>query len=137
MVVGFCGTLLFFFVPESYWDRTPVPKSRKQSKNGSRFSLFSYHRESHTDTKDSAVGTSEGNNDYADLEKIATSGTANGAFPKRPALAHRQTPKSALHVGFAPKETRHGNGEDGAVDHGSPISEGALSPLGVASPGKL
>ena len=30
MVVGFCGCLLFFFVPETFWDRTPVPhKSSK------------------------------------------------------------------------------------------------------------
>lgn len=26
MVVGFCGVLLFFFVPETFWDRTPRPR---------------------------------------------------------------------------------------------------------------
>jgi hypothetical protein len=31
MVVGFCGTLLFLFVPETFWDRAPVPRSRKPS----------------------------------------------------------------------------------------------------------
>jgi len=41
MVVAFCGVLLFFFNPESFWDRTPRPKSRKGSKNYSRVSLFS------------------------------------------------------------------------------------------------
>merc|ERR1712000_406520 len=43
MVVGFCGVLLFFFVPETFWDRSPVPKSRsrKPSNATSRFSLFS------------------------------------------------------------------------------------------------
>lgn len=29
MVVGFCWVLLFLFVPETTWDRTPVPKSRR------------------------------------------------------------------------------------------------------------
>jgi hypothetical protein len=29
MVVAFCGVLLFFFVPETFWDRAPVPRSRK------------------------------------------------------------------------------------------------------------
>jgi hypothetical protein len=28
IVVGFCGTLLFFFVPETFWDRTPRAKKR-------------------------------------------------------------------------------------------------------------
>jgi hypothetical protein len=137
MVVAFCGILLFLFVPESYWDRTPVPKSRKQSKNGSRFSLFSLHRESPAEQKDPAAGQSEANSDHAILEKTTSPGSAKGALPKRPALAHRQTPNRALHVGFAPEETRHGNDEDGAADYGSPISEGAESPLGTDLPGKI
>lgn len=28
-VVAFCGVLLFFFVPETFWDRAPIPRSRK------------------------------------------------------------------------------------------------------------
>ncbi|RMD41669.1 hypothetical protein DV735_g3431, partial [Chaetothyriales sp. CBS 134920] len=31
MVVGFAGALLFFFVPETFWDRTPRPKARRPS----------------------------------------------------------------------------------------------------------
>ncbi|KAI0870226.1 major facilitator superfamily domain-containing protein [Hypoxylon argillaceum] len=27
IIVGFCGILLFFFVPETFWDRSPIPKS--------------------------------------------------------------------------------------------------------------
>ncbi|KAI0204217.1 major facilitator superfamily domain-containing protein [Astrocystis sublimbata] len=30
IVVGFCGVLLFFFVPETFWDRTPVPKPKRR-----------------------------------------------------------------------------------------------------------
>ena len=29
IVVGFCAILLFFFVPETFWDRTPRPKSKR------------------------------------------------------------------------------------------------------------
>lgn len=29
IIVGFCSILLFFFVPETFWDRTPVPHHKK------------------------------------------------------------------------------------------------------------
>ncbi|KAK4168577.1 major facilitator superfamily domain-containing protein [Cladorrhinum sp. PSN259] len=29
MVIGFCGILLFLFVPETFWDRAPRPRKRK------------------------------------------------------------------------------------------------------------
>ncbi|SPQ19724.1 8e0c413c-727a-4b3e-8ad0-179a15abbf63 [Thermothielavioides terrestris] len=31
IVVAFCGLLLFFFVPETFWDRAPVPRTAKKS----------------------------------------------------------------------------------------------------------
>lgn len=34
MIVGVCGGLLFFFVPETFWDRTPVPRSRRPKRPG-------------------------------------------------------------------------------------------------------
>ncbi|KAK3311443.1 major facilitator superfamily domain-containing protein [Chaetomium strumarium] len=33
IVVGFCGLLLFFFVPETFWDRHPVPRKTKSRPN--------------------------------------------------------------------------------------------------------
>lgn len=30
MIVGFCLFLMFFFVPETFWDRTPRPRSKKR-----------------------------------------------------------------------------------------------------------
>lgn len=32
MVVGFCGILLFFFTPETFWDRTPHPRPKTHSR---------------------------------------------------------------------------------------------------------
>ncbi|KAI1325666.1 MFS general substrate transporter [Xylariaceae sp. FL0255] len=44
IVVGFCGTLLFFFVPETFWDRSPVPRQRRVAKRPSFFSRRSTDR---------------------------------------------------------------------------------------------
>ncbi|KAI0391713.1 MFS general substrate transporter [Xylariaceae sp. FL0594] len=45
IVVGFCGILLFFFVPETFWDRTPIPRqSRRVKKRPSFFSRRSSAR---------------------------------------------------------------------------------------------
>jgi len=44
IVVGFCSLLLFLFVPETFWDRAPVPrKSRKRSRPGLPHRLSSRH----------------------------------------------------------------------------------------------
>jgi hypothetical protein len=134
MVVGFCGVLLFLFVPESYWDRTPVPKSRKHSKNASRFSIFSFHRESHTEHNDRHADQQSSNPDHANLEKTATFGSEKGTPPKRPGPTHRST--STRHVGFAPEENKQVS-DDGAADHSNPVSESATNPLTIGVPGKL
>ena len=56
MVVGFCFFLIFFFVPETFWDRTPRPAKRRSrsrsqspSKNRFRFKLPSMHAKKSTD----------------------------------------------------------------------------------------
>ncbi|KAK0655527.1 general substrate transporter [Cercophora newfieldiana] len=42
IIVGFCGVLLFFFVPETFWDRRPTPKtSRKSSARPNFFRRYS------------------------------------------------------------------------------------------------
>ncbi|KAL2198771.1 general substrate transporter [Corynascus similis CBS 632.67] len=38
IVIAFCGLLLFFFVPETFWDRKPIP--RKVKKTRSRPNIF-------------------------------------------------------------------------------------------------
>jgi hypothetical protein len=135
MVVGFCDVLLFFFVPESYWDRTPVPKNRRQSKNGSIFSLFSSFRQSRIQQLGLPAGQPTSIVDHTEaFEKTATLGSANGNLPKRPTPAHRNV--STRHVGFAPEKSKHRD-EDGNADHVGPVSDGAMSPLAdVGPPGK-
>jgi MFS family permease len=41
IVVGFCSLLLFLFVPETFWDRAPVPHKRKtQTRSMSNLNIF-------------------------------------------------------------------------------------------------
>lgn len=89
MVGGFCLALLFLFVPETFWDRAPRPRSRNTSrstskftsqntsKSGSKLSLFGRKRPSH------AQMASE-----TDVEKNST--------------MHR--PARSAHVAFAPAD---------------------------------
>lgn len=39
IIIGFSGVLLFFFVPETFWDRAPVPRKRHPS----RINLHKHH----------------------------------------------------------------------------------------------
>src|SRR6187551_2632989 len=42
MVVALCGVLLFLFVPETFWDRKPIPKvARKGSHRPNFFRRYS------------------------------------------------------------------------------------------------
>ncbi|KAE8442086.1 hypothetical protein EG329_003844 [Mollisiaceae sp. DMI_Dod_QoI] len=103
MVVGFCGCLLFLFVPESFWDRTPVPKSRRASvKHGSRHTLTLFS--SRTSYKAAHHGTdneADGNQDETTREKEATSSGEDLMMPKKAVLANNDHPHRDLHVGFA------------------------------------
>lgn len=86
IIVGSCFFLLFFFVPETFWDRTPRPRDRSRSRKTSKLNLFSHgglHPEQHHDEAVTA--------------------------PQRPPLSHRTTQN--LHVGFAAPEDDEKRGE--------------------------
>lgn len=85
MVVGFCGILLFFFVPESFWDRTPHAKSRKISHRSKGPSIFSPKKLSQASTMTLLK-------EPKDAEK------QDPLKPQKPPLVHRATGRS---VGFA------------------------------------
>lgn len=113
MIVGFCGVLVFFFVPETFWDRTPRPRGRTLSRLPSVVQL--YHSVASANRKKSKAD-SEG----VDEGKDITSPSAIPATPDvgdaprsslpRPGLNRKKTP---LHVGFSVPSSRH---EDGAPD---------------------
>jgi len=86
MVVGFCGILLFFFVPETFWDRTPIPRqSRRIIKRPSFFSRRS-------SAKNAVPRVSQATNENAG----PTEEKPEGGRP-----AHHR------HVGFAPGVEDH------------------------------
>ena len=107
MVVGFCWVLLFLFVPETFWDRTPRPKSRHASKNNSRLSLFRQKMTSHVSNhlhpqlkRAPASNQVDGSGD-AYVEKPPTAHSAAEPALRRPSEVHRNR---GLHVGFAPED---------------------------------
>lgn len=137
MVVGLCGGLLFLFVPESFWDRTPVSKSRRISKNPSKPSLFSLKRlASPKSGLQQAAG--EGSDTIRKIQSPPES------LPKRPALAaHGHSTirgMQNLHVGFLQeKDEEHlydvkidgaANLQDGPT---SPLTESGVNPVDVAA----
>jgi MFS family permease len=68
VIVAFSGALLFFFVPETFWDRTPRPRTRRsRSRNRSVSSLITTRKRSRArETLDTREMTE------ADLEKVMT-----------------------------------------------------------------
>lgn len=111
IVVGFCGILLFFFVPETFWDRTPIPKaSRKIVKRPSFFSRRSSARH--------GVPT---------LSQTAGA-TAAPAVPPTHEERHDTThPKQERrHVGFAPGPEKSQT-SDAGHEEGNPSAAEAAS----------
>ncbi|TVY33666.1 putative MFS-type transporter [Lachnellula subtilissima] len=106
IVVGFVGVLLFFFLPESFWDRTPRPKSRKSSRNASRnasrVSLFSNKWHSHAGPDMKGSNQIDGTTDDGRAGKLAIKNLPILELPQRPSSA--QTPARNHHVEFAGDE---------------------------------
>lgn len=106
MVVGFCAILLFFFVPESFWDRSPVPKNRGNSKNASRLSLLSSWRLSKSPPPlNTLERQADGNLDDLGSDKPLSAVPSRMSAPKRPAMVHRTSTTRHLHVGFVKSES--------------------------------
>ncbi|KAI1212845.1 MFS general substrate transporter [Annulohypoxylon truncatum] len=94
IVVGFCGTLLFFFVPETFWDRSPIPRSRRP-KRPSLFSRRSSARQvSQSHLKEGAIINRE--------KSTINTGEGNYAESHHEPTASLQPRNKGVHVGFAP-----------------------------------
>jgi len=87
IIVGFGGTLLFFFVPETFWDRTPRPHKRRGSKTPSRVqSHVSLHnifrRHDHHDGHATPTADAITNHDMALSTPTHASGVAQRRLKK-------------------------------------------------------
>ncbi|KAI1176347.1 major facilitator superfamily domain-containing protein [Nemania sp. FL0916] len=95
IVVGFCGILLFFFVPETFWDRSPIPKaSRRISKRPSFFSRRSSAK----------VALSKGSQGAPAVIETAESNIKDGDAEVRDIEEKQEVvrAKKQRHIGFAP-----------------------------------
>ena len=69
MVVGFAATLLFLFVAETFWDRTPRPRSRRPTNNRSISGISNILHHHLEKTRSSSVG---GGDEMPEAEKVMT-----------------------------------------------------------------
>ncbi|KAK3339836.1 major facilitator superfamily domain-containing protein [Lasiosphaeria hispida] len=120
IVVSVCGVLLFFFVPETFWDRKPVPK---KSRKGLQRPNFFHRYSSKGGVPPTTVLTAES------VPDTAGDGSAVAA-------AEPTTRKRTTQVGFAIslEETRErGVGEDSSTYKESPDpSDGPSAPRPAA-----
>lgn len=98
MVVGFCFVLMFLFVPETFWDRTPRPHSKSR-----RTGLTTLSRVFHpaTDAHGEKEGLSAGGDGASDMRRLAIGNSASAAGSGRATIAERRQQRNAQHVGFA------------------------------------
>ena len=88
MVVGLCFVLVFLFVPETFWDRTPRPHTK-----GRRHPLASLSKIFHHGDHEKKS--------TADLSGDGASSMRNLAIGNSGTIAQRRHEKNAHHVGFA------------------------------------
>ena len=129
IVVGFSTCLLFFFVPETFWDRTPQPrKHHRRQGTSSLHSLTSVFSHRHRDVDPSAVGRKP-NKDGVSLQDPA----------EESEIAQRRQDKRAHHVGFADDAATKANEKDEQKSTGStPTLHDAqeVPEIAISSPSK-
>jgi MFS family permease len=91
MVVGSCFFLIFFFVPETFWDRTPRPRGRSHAR--SRSHSPRRHKHFHLPIRNNKKSTDE-------LAEPAASSAVATPLAATP-LDHPRKATKAAHVGFA------------------------------------
>lgn len=96
MVVGFCFVLMFLFVPETFWDRTPRPHSKNR-----RTGLANLSRIFHHSAQDEKGELSAGGDGPMDIRRLAIGNAASAAGSGRTTIAERRQQRNAQHVGFA------------------------------------
>ena len=107
MIVGACWFLLFFFVPETFWDRTPRPKSRAGSRIPSIANMYRRMSGSkthlHQKSESGAMDGAKDDEPYDAPVVVTPANTPADETPSslRPGMTTRNSRKSPLHVGFS------------------------------------
>lgn len=123
IVVAFCGITLFLFVPETFWDRTPRPKSRTQSRSPTRRATavrtlsdlveHTLHRQK------SQADLAEARDELSEIEKVMT--------PRQQKLHDENVHarfldlESEMDLEDVPNIQKLEGGEDGPADRRGPL----------------
>ena len=97
MVAGFCFALLFLFVPETFWDRTPRPKDKSRKGTLASWSIMFHGQTRRSGRSSDAPGGVDG---PADMRKLAIEQSATAAGNRPATIAERRQKKNRPHVGF-------------------------------------
>jgi MFS family permease len=89
IVVGFSFFLIFFFVPETFWDRAPRPRGRSHARSRSHSPRGQKHF--HLPTRHKKKSTDE----------LAAAASVVATPPTGTPLEHPKKVHKAAHVGFA------------------------------------
>ncbi|KAK8110073.1 hypothetical protein PG999_008210 [Apiospora kogelbergensis] len=95
LVVGFCGILLYFLVPETFWDRTPIPRDRTHPK---RPGLFSRRSSRHMVPR---LSQDKGSKTPAAVDHDPEKALGRRHEPADGTVSPNPRPKATQHVGFA------------------------------------
>ncbi|KAK8099385.1 uncharacterized protein PG998_012626 [Apiospora kogelbergensis] len=95
LVVGFCGILLYFLVPETFWDRTPIPRDRTHLK---RPGLFSRRSSRHMVPR---LSQDKGSKTPAAVDHDPEKALGRRHEPADGTVSPNPRPKATQHVGFA------------------------------------
>ncbi|MCJ1437242.1 hypothetical protein MMC27_006628 [Xylographa pallens] len=135
MIVGFCFALIFFFVPETFWDRTPRPHAHTKNKRPTLGSITAFFGSTnHTKTLPKDEGA-HGGDATTDIRKYAIGNSMKSAAPDPSAgtIAQRRQQKNKHHVGFVDGPATSQEGPTEGVHPGSPefyeASSRVTSPL--------
>ena len=138
MIAGFCWGLLFFFVPETFWDRTPTPRSKKGSKRSSISKISIFHKPSSSLPSNFVPKQIDGH-ESKEGETMSPASTDDTASARR----------SSLHVGFAPStvgqlplesgpaEKRHNNSFAVPAENPASITPDGQNPKAGEAPGEI
>ena len=103
MVVGFCFVLTFFFVPETFWDRTPRPHSKSRRTGLTNFSRVFHPTNNVQNEKGELSASGDG---VSDMRRLAIGNSASDAGFGHATIAERRRQKKAQAVGFADQASK-------------------------------
>ena len=137
---------MFLFVPETFWDRTPRPRSRSRRTALANLSKI-FSNDSHHEPQDEKQAVYTGGDGSLDIRKLALGNSASAAATTRATIAERRLQKHTQHVGFVdqaegPRDDMQIKGEielessgEGKALHLAPPDnlQGSSRPLSLAS----